>query len=384
MVTASYRPRNPGHDYYGKGTYLITLVVSGREPLLSRLAGDAAHPEVQLSPLGKVVSEKWGRIPQLQAKHGNRVAVHACVCMPDHFHGVIEVLEPMQWCLGDIMQAFKSACTSWWQQAQGLGASVNRPILVDCHGPNAPAWLREKAKRFQDEGSLVNNLSKKQRQEYYTLVGREHRPLFDDNYDDTVCLDERHRQAMIAYVHDNPRRAILRRTLPDVMRRCLHVQIGNRTFGTFGNLFLLRWANRLQVQCHRRHPDSGLPFETTPDYARLHDAWVAAILGGATVIVTPGVSRGELLMKNECLERGFPLIHLQKEPIGPFWKPEQRRFDACAAGSLLILAPWQLDQMQPVNNVPADTNYSRFHNLNALANEICNFCGNAKILSTLH
>ncbi|MCR5362189.1 MAG: hypothetical protein K6E73_09270 [Bacteroidales bacterium] len=115
-----------------------------------------------------------------------------------------------------------------------------------------------------------------------------------------------------------------------------------------------------------------------------HDAWVAAILGGATVIVTPGVSRGELLMKNECLERGFPLIHLQKDPIGPFWKPEQRRFDACAAGSLLILAPWQLDQMQPVNNVPADTNYSRFHNLNALAYEICNFCGNAKILSTLH
>lgn len=34
-MTSAYRPRNPGHDYHGRGTYLITLVVSGREQLLS-------------------------------------------------------------------------------------------------------------------------------------------------------------------------------------------------------------------------------------------------------------------------------------------------------------------------------------------------------------
>ena len=112
MNTASYRPRNPGHDYYGKGTYLITLVVSGREPLLGRLGSDAQHPEVQLSPLGEVAKQTWERIPEKQANHGNKVLVHACVCMPDHFHGVIEVLEPMEWSLGDIMQAFKSVCTT--------------------------------------------------------------------------------------------------------------------------------------------------------------------------------------------------------------------------------------------------------------------------------
>ena len=95
---------------------------------------------------------------------------------------------------------------------------------------------------------------------------------------------------------------------------------------------------------------------------------------------TPGISRGELLMKNECLERGFPLIHIQKEPIGPYWKPERQRFDACANGSLLILAPWQLDQMGTVANVPSNTDYSRFHNLNNLATEVCDFSGNAKIV----
>lgn len=36
--------------------------------------------------------------------------------------------------------------------------------------------------------------------------------------------------------------------------------------------------------------------------------------------------------------------------------------------------------MAAVNGVPADTDYSRFHNMNNLAAEICTFNGNAKIL----
>ena len=85
-------------------------------------------------------------------------------------------------------------------------------------------------------------------------------------------------------------------------------------------------------------------------------------------------------MKKECLEKGYPLIHLQKEPIGPYWKPERQRFEACARGSLLILAPWNLDAMGAVAGVPSDSNYSRFHNLNTLAAEICSFSGDARII----
>ena len=387
MEATSYRPRNAGHDYFGRGTYLITLVVSGRERLLSHLATDAGHNKLAgreclvLTPLGEAIQKAWQQIPVLQSAHGNHVVVHACVCMPDHFHGVIEVLEPMSWSLGDIIQAFKAFCTSCWQQGLGLPSSVNRPISADCMSDGAPAWLRQKAALHSSEGALVRSLSKKQRQEYYTFVGRHQRPLFDDNYDDTVCLDDRHRQAMIAYVHDNPRRALLRRLLPDVLRRCLHVQIGQRSYGAFGNLFLLRWPRRVQVMCHRRHPVSRLPYEQTDDYASDRSRWEAAIMEGCSVIVTPGISRGESLMKNECLERGFPLIHLQTTPIGRYWKPERKRFEACARGSLLILAPWDIDTMDGVNGIPADSDYSRFHNLNTLAAEICAFDGEAKIIA---
>jgi len=380
MMQTSYRPRNPGHDYYGSGVYLITVVVSERAPLLGRPGNDIKHPEVSLSPLGEKVKQMWESIPERQEAHGNHVAVHACVCMPDHFHGVIEVLSPMQWSLGDIIQAFKAACTSYWQQQQGHGHSSNRPISACCDNPQAPAWLLEKARHHLNEGSLVRALSKRQRQEYYSLVSREQRPLFDDNYDDTVCLDQRHREAMLAYVHDNPRRAIIRRVLPQMMQRSLHVQIGGHDYGIFGNLFLLRWPGKVQVKCHRLHPITREPYENTTDYVRQHQLWVNAIMPGATVIVTPGISKGELLMKNECLKNGYPLIHIQKEPITSYWKPERLRFEACANGCPLILAPWGLDSMAPVNGVPANTDHSRFHNMNHLAAEICLFNGNATII----
>ena len=383
MEALSYRPRNAGHDYYSRGIYLITLVVSGREHLLSHFVtcnDNKAPSTIALTPLGEAVQEAWLQIPVRQSAHGNRVVVHACVCMPDHFHGVIEVQEPMQWSLGDIIQAFKAFCTSRWQQQQGLPCSTNRPISVDCISSGAPAWLREKAALHDNEGALVRSMSKKQRQEYYTFLGRQQRPLFDDNYDDTVCLDERHRQAMIAYVHDNPRRARLRQLLPDHLRRCLHVQIGNRSYGAFGNLFLLKWPRKLQVMCHRSHPVSHLPYEETDDYAQERGKWEKYIMEGCSAIVTPGISRGEQLMKNECIERGYPLIHLQKDPIGQYWKPEKKRFEACVKGTLLILAPWDLDTMGNVGNVPSDSDYSRFHNLNALAAEICAFNGEAKII----
>ena len=375
-----YRPRNPGHDYYGVGTYLITLVVSGREGLLSHLGEDAKHPEVHLTPLGEMVREVWNRIPSCAVPHGNQVVLHGCVCMPDHFHGVLEVLSPLTWCLGNIIQAFKSVCTTRWQQQLGMLPSRLRPIPEECYNEMAPVWLKERVGKYETEGDLIRSLSTRQRQEYYLLVNREHRPLFDDNYDDTVCMDARHLQSMIAYVEDNPRRAILRRLLPDMMRRCLHLQIGGHSYGAFGNLFLLRWVNKVQVMCHRRHPVSGQPYETTSDYFRQHEEWIQSILNGATVIVTPGISPGEQRMKNECLENGYPLILIQKEPIGPYWKPERQRFEACVRGALLILDPWGLDEMEDVDHIPAATDYSRFHNLNTLASEICAFDGNAKII----
>lgn len=348
-----YRPHDPGNDYYDRGIYLITLVVRSRDRLLATLNADPRQPESTPTDIGRIILSQWSKTPSLQLRHGNSVELIEQCVMPDHWHGVIKVNNHMSWSLGDIVQAVKASCTRQWRELMGVSMT-------------------------EEESSAIRLMSHRQRLAYYAALPRSEQPLFDDNYDDTICLtdpatglfDQRHLKAMVGYVLDNPRRAIIRRLRPDFMRRCLHITLGGRDYAAFGNLFLLRWTRKVQVFCHRRDPQ-GRPYETTQAYRDERDRWLAMVMQGQTVIVTPGISRGELLMKKECLSRGLPLIHLQKEPIGPYWKPEKERFDAMTKGYLLILAPWQPEQLGEVNGVPATTDYSQFHNLNNLAHEIC-------------
>ena len=384
-IISSYRPHDPGHDYYAPGVYLITLVVRNRErnhALLGRLNDDLKAPAVVLTEVGRAVMDCWAQIPEIQARCGRKVRIHAAVCMPDHFHGVIEVLEKMDRSVGEVICGFKIGCTKAWREIQAgrqpctaadSGNTGNEPYMAhaECCKPTPD----------------LHRLSHRQRAEYYAAHPEACQPLWDDNYDDTICLtdatggiDTRHFAAMLRYVADNPRRAVIRRARPEFMRRCLHVRIGDRDYAAFGNLFLLRWARKVQVFCHRKAADGRTPYERTDAYRRECMEWKRMVMQGATAIVTPGISMGERIIKDRCIERGYPLIHLQKEAIGRYWKPELKRFEACAKGALLILAPWKPETIGEVNGVPADTDYSIFHNLNHLAEKICTFDGEAKVI----
>ena len=66
----SMKRRSPWHDYHGKGTYMLTLVVEGRMPLLGRLEGrvnarpgDGDGPKVVLSELGAAIVKE--EIPKI-------------------------------------------------------------------------------------------------------------------------------------------------------------------------------------------------------------------------------------------------------------------------------------------------------------------------------
>ena len=259
--------------------------------------------------------------------------------------------------------------------------------------------------------------------------------------------------AMIRYVHDNPRRAIVRRLRPDYMQRSLCLTIAGVRYSAFGNFMLLRRPCKEQVFCHRQarygqltdeerqrlglptlaelkapptstllEMKTTLPYHQTAAYAAESEALLSEARE-LTVLVTPGISPGERDIKNRALTERLPLIHLQKEPIRPHWKPERQRFDACCDGSLLILAPWpadldampsrlahmgEVDASTPaanrmnntsaanrMNNTPATngmnntpaanrmnttpahpsrppvSDYDRFHNMNDLARQLC-------------
>lgn len=100
-----------------------------------------------------------------------------------------------------------------------------------------------------------------------------------------IAEHERHKAAMIHYVDDNPRRAIMMKLHPGFFERRLHLVIkgmdrqGNdieRHYAAFGNLYLLRWARKAQVMCHRKarfgmltdaeKATHGVTYDAVPDY----------------------------------------------------------------------------------------------------------------------
>lgn len=335
---SSYRPHNPGHDYYAPGIYLITLVVRNRSrqsTLFGHLNDDPKSPAVNLSSVGEAVLACWESIPRYQAAKGRKVRVHRAVCMPDHFHGVIEVLERMDKSLGEVIRGFKAGCTKEWRRL----SDSDCPNMANQGAPSSSClsqpYLDESLSSYADrdaEREMLQHISKKKRAEYYASHPSASQPLWDDNYDDTICLsdpstgayDPRHFSAMLRYVDDNPRRAIMRRLHPEFMSRRLHLVIKTkapdgaivcREYAAFGNLFLLRWSRKIQVFCHRKArmyhltdaeraryaytgtyaPDfvTRVPYEQTAAFRSDCHLWKTQLMAGATVLVTPGISMGE-------------------------------------------------------------------------------------------
>ena len=96
----SMKRRSPWHDYHEKGTYMLTLVVEGRMPLLGRLEGrvnarpgDGDAPKVMLSELGTaIVTEE---IPKIN-RYYPQVEVWKVCIMPDHVHLIVRVKEDLR------------------------------------------------------------------------------------------------------------------------------------------------------------------------------------------------------------------------------------------------------------------------------------------------
>ena len=364
------------HDYALPGVYMLTLITDGRQRVFGEVVGrshaargTADFPHLQPSPLGKqVLEEEVKKIP----KYYPMVEVWKVVLMPDHIHLLVCVREPLPEGkhLGLVVSGFKAGCSqAWWrwqdEQRAGLGNGGGGNALGRTLG-NGNGEGRTHG--YRDAGNLPNVVTAPESAPHPVPVPegspegeKERRPvLFEPGYHDRIVRDAEMLGNIRRYMDENPFRAKLRSEIPHLMQRRLHLWIHDREYAAFGNLFLLKNPERIQVFFHRKNK-AGIPTHLTPEYATDRDLLLRRAEEGA-VLVTPGVSKGELGVVKGALSLHLPLILLQKEPISEYWKPAQSRFYACAAGHLLILSPWQLD---------GDSDYARFHNLNDLARDIC-------------
>lgn len=104
-------------NYKGCAIYHITLNTEQRFPIFGTIAGETEDTAyISLSTFGKAVAEMFRGIPAHQSPKGCKLRVLALRVMPDHLHGVIQVLEPMPKSIGEVIRSYKSACTALYKK----------------------------------------------------------------------------------------------------------------------------------------------------------------------------------------------------------------------------------------------------------------------------
>ena len=372
---ASMKRRDSHHDYRERRMYMITLEVEGRRPLFGRVVGNAYaepgsrdEPRIELTELGKAVQSEWmsihGFFPQIE--------VMALQMMPDHMHGILFVTDTLPVHLGQVISGFKAGCRK--AQRALIAAEEERTAgekAAERAAERAAAepLLTEKAKQEKAEALLAGKEQEGKEQEgrepvvsqYATALPLPEEAgancaLFAKGYNDLILRSFDELPVWKNYLHDNPRRLLLKRARPEWLRPFFGLQIGSHTYNGIGNRLLLTASKRKTVLVSRRLTDSMIEEET---------ARYLELAKQGTVLVSAAISPGEKRVMRAVFDAGYPTIVIMQNGFTPMSKPHGRQFDACASGALLMLSPWEHhNEKQKITAVQC-------RQMNLMALEIC-------------
>ena len=331
-------------DYKGKGIYHLTLTIAERYPLFGELVGDTPEQaQIRLTDFGHQVWKIVTGLPSFFAAKGYALKIIAVQIMPDHLHIVLQVVEPLPRSIGSVIRSFKSACTS----------------------------------AFKKEQSIDKNIAEMQNILHFSRIFARTKSIWEPNpalYHERILHAYGQLQALVDYVHDNPRRLWLKRANPDLFRIHQHTEIAGISCTTLGNMFLMKRPDRAVLQCSRRLTQQEI--NTRKDEC-LDEA------ANGSVFITAAISEGEKQIARALREAGYPLIILLEkgfpkpdDPHYKFFKPSGVYFEACAAERLLLIEPNpELFEAPEViakvtakaGNLPHDSLRYRFLALNIIA-----------------
>lgn len=299
----SMKRRFVGHDYTDRQMYMVTMVVEDRRPLLGTVVGHSdapadseEAPRVELTALGQRVSDEWWGIPNYYPQ----IEIKALQIMPDHLHGILFVKEKMEKDLSRVIRGFKTGCHRAYRE---LFPSVQYVVTQS----------QQTGQQSQQTG-CTRGL------------------LFEPGFNDKLLLREGQLQRWTDYLRDNPRRLLMKRERPELLRPFFDVQLGSHRYNGIGNRALLAAPQRMAVRVSRRLTAEQLEAEV----ARYMEAARSGV-----VLVSPAISPGEKRVMRQAFDQHLPTIVVLRNGFTPLSKPQGEQFDACAQGRLLMLSAWE-------------------------------------------
>ena len=321
--------RKPWHNYQRKGTYMLTLVVDGRQPLLGKLIMPTNNQSayVELTELGKIIyNEETQKIPYFY----KMVEVWKVCIMPDHIHMIVRVKEDMPdgKHLGDVVRGFKVGCTRAWWRLSAIPAGETTGI-VETGGTAGVVETGETARVVETRGTTG---VAKTTTPAVSPAGLNRPLLFESGYNDQILLEDGQLDNWLHYLDDNPRRLAIKRQHPDYFTTMHYTDIAEWHCQLVGNSFLLNIPDKVAVIVHSAYTDK--------EYADYKQKWLACGERGG-VLVSAAIATREKEVMREAMNRGFRLILVRENGFPPLYKPAGESFDACSEGRLLQVSPWE-------------------------------------------
>ncbi len=330
----SMKRRSEEHDYSSQCFYMVTMAVEGRRPLFGQLAGNAEAeagsaeaPHIVLTPLGQEVARIWNGLSSFYPGW----AVIALQMMPDHLHGILYFREQREGGhLGHVIRGFKTATNRAYKELLGAAPSSFAATQSQHTGKVGAGQSQHTGKAGAGQ---LQHTGKADAGGKNGHSPRNSEPglLWEKGYNDRILHNYHTLERWKAYLQDNPRRLLMKRQHADFLCVQRDLEYKGMTFSTIGNRSLLEKPLKVQVMCSRKMDAHDI------EVVKAH---MLALGKQGAVFVSPCISKGERAVMRAVFEEGYPVIYLQENGFTDLAKPGGKRFDACARGVMLILAPW--------------------------------------------
>ena len=380
--------QEPGTTWKGIGLYHITLTIPDRSPLLGSLEvpdNDPNKAKVKRTALGNALVNC---LLSIQHYHPEVQVLHFCL-MPDHLHAVLYVRHTMPTGIRGVTRGFWQAVKKLgraWSASSSVAPNVIRKnnqapsssiapnvIQENSQAPSssfAPNVIRRNSQKetshqiLQDETARFEAFSASLREQqgeeiYYHLL-----PIFTEMPFIRPMGRNTQLPNTIRYIDMNPQRLATKRLKPGFFYVQRGIMIGGRSYDGVGNTTLLM-ADRFatvhvrSVMVKAAEQDDGEPLRN------YKNSCVLAARKGV-IMVSPFISTHEKQVMQVLLDEQHPFICLIDNGFRDYYKPSGALFDACAAGRVLILSPWQYDaSKRHISRADCVA-------LNGMAEDICN------------
>lgn len=358
----SMKRRSMAHDYSRGGYYHITISVNSTmyQPLgrivgqLDKPDGDCNAPHVELTPIGQLVEQE---LCESIHHYYPMLDVLEYVIMPEHLHFLLIARDNVvskngkATHLGHVIAGFKLGCNKRYWKLVGLiddvgyGGGLRNDLTTESSGTVDDVM----------EKSVFGD----------SVAPKLLPPLFEAGYCDVMPVDAEQLETQRAYIRNNPRSRLLRKTYHTqlypqrktidtaVSMKALHGYLNREcrkiiNEGEFGELESRLLIENRHIMCDSFGPIELLNRRLLPvvchrmDNARFKEQstrCMAEAKDGA-VLVSARISRSEQEIMDCVLQAGYPIIRIEDNGFPEIFHPSASRMDCCANGKLLLVTPW--------------------------------------------